>query len=94
MNERLDRRSGDQVLREVAIVLRAGLRSQDHVARYGGATFSAVLLDTALEEGRRVAENVVRRMAEHRYHGGTLRLEFSAGVAVADAAAGRWTRRS
>jgi diguanylate cyclase (GGDEF)-like protein len=85
VNERLDRRSGDQVLREVAIVLRAGLRSQDHVARYGGATFSAVLLDTAVDEGRRVAENVVRRMAEHRFHGGTLRLEFSAGVAVAEA---------
>jgi diguanylate cyclase (GGDEF)-like protein len=86
VNERLDRRSGDQVLREVAIVLRAGLRSQDHVARYGGATFSAVLLDTAADEGRRVADNVVRRLAEHRYHAGSLRLEFSAGVAVADPA--------
>jgi hypothetical protein len=51
VNERLDRRSGDQVLREVALVLRAGLRSGDHVARYGGATFSAVLLDTGAEEG-------------------------------------------
>jgi diguanylate cyclase (GGDEF)-like protein len=86
VNERLDRRSGDQVLREVAIVLRAGLRSRDHVARYGGATFSAVLLDTAADEGRRVADNVVRRLAEHRYHGGSLRLEFSAGVAVAEPA--------
>jgi diguanylate cyclase (GGDEF)-like protein len=86
VNERLDRRSGDLVLREVAVVLRAGLRRQDHVARYGGATFGAILLDTALDEGRRVADNVVRRMAEHRYHGGTLRLEFSAGVALADPA--------
>ena len=31
-----------------------------------------------------VAENVVRRLSDHRYHGGILRLEFSAGVAVAD----------
>jgi diguanylate cyclase (GGDEF)-like protein len=86
VNERLDRRSGDQVLREVAVVLRGGLRRQDHVGRYGGATFGAILLDTALDEGRRVAENLVRRLSEHRYHGGTLRLEFSAGAAVADAA--------
>jgi diguanylate cyclase (GGDEF)-like protein len=86
VNDRLDRRSGDQVLREVAIVLRAGLRSHDHVARYGGATFSAVLLDTAADEGRQVADNVVRRLAEYRYHAGSLRLEFSAGVAVADPA--------
>jgi diguanylate cyclase (GGDEF)-like protein len=86
VNDRLDRRSGDQVLREVAVVLRAGLRSHDHVARYGGATFGAVLLDSTGEEGRTVAENVVRRLSAHRYHGGTLRLEFSAGVAVADPA--------
>ena len=86
VNERLDRRSGDQVLREVAVVLRSGLRSEDHVARYGGATFGGVLLDSSADEGRLVAENVVRRLAEHRYHGGTLRLEFSAGVAVAEAA--------
>jgi hydrogenase-4 transcriptional activator len=86
VNERLDRRSGDRVLLEIATLLRAGLRSRDHVARYGGAMFTAILFDTAREDGRRVAENVVRRLADHRYHGGTLRLEFSAGVASADPA--------
>ncbi|PYQ14330.1 MAG: hypothetical protein DMF80_12800 [Acidobacteria bacterium] len=85
VNDRLDRRSGDQVLREVATELRAGLRNDDHVARYGGATFAIVLVDTTVKEGRVVAENVVRRLVEHRYHGGILRLEFSAGVAAADA---------
>ncbi|HEY7511213.1 MAG TPA: sigma 54-interacting transcriptional regulator, partial [Vicinamibacteria bacterium] len=88
VNERLDRRSGDHVLREVAVVLRAGLRGEDHVARYGGATFGGVLLDSSGDDGRVVAENVVARLSEHRYHGGTLRLEFSAGVAVADPAEG------
>jgi hydrogenase-4 transcriptional activator len=83
VNDRLDRRSGDQVLREIATVLRAGLRSQDHVARYGGAIFTVILLDTTAEDGRRVAENLLRRLADHRYHGGILRLEFSAGVAPA-----------
>ncbi|HVQ30780.1 MAG TPA: diguanylate cyclase, partial [Vicinamibacteria bacterium] len=84
VNDRLDRPSGDQVLREVATLLRGGLRSHDHVARYGGATFTAILLGTPLEDGRVVAENVVRRLSDHRYQEGILRLEFSAGVAVAD----------
>jgi diguanylate cyclase (GGDEF)-like protein len=84
VNERLDRRSGDQVLREIAVVLRSGLRSHDHVARYGGATFTVLLLDSTAEAGRLVAENLVRRLGDHRYHEGILRLEFSAGVAVAD----------
>ena len=85
VNERLDRRSGDRVLMEVATGLRAGLRSRDHVARYGGAIFTVILFDVGLEDGKRVAENVVRRLGESRYHG-TLRLEFSAGVAASDPA--------
>jgi diguanylate cyclase (GGDEF)-like protein len=86
VNERLDRRSGDQVLREIATELCGGLRSQDHVARYGGAIFTVILLDTTAPDGRRVAENLLRRLGDHRYHESTLRLEFSAGVAVADPA--------
>jgi diguanylate cyclase (GGDEF)-like protein len=86
VNERLDRRSGDLVLREIATGLRASLRSHDHVARYGGAIFTVILVDTDRDVGRMVAENVVRRLSEHRYHGGILRLDFSAGMAVSDGA--------
>src|SRR5258706_1382616 len=86
VNERLDRRSGDLVLREIATGLRASLRSHDHVARYGGAIFTVILVDTDRDVWRMVAENVVRRLSEHRYHGGILRLDFSAGLAVADGA--------
>src|SRR5262245_47160715 len=85
VNERLDRRSGDRVLREIAASLRAGLRSHDHVGRYGGAIFTVILKKTGVDDGRMVAENVVRRLSEQRYHGGILRLEFSAGVALGDA---------
>jgi diguanylate cyclase (GGDEF)-like protein len=84
VNERLDRRSGDLVLAEIATTLRASLRSRDHVARYGGATFGVVLFDTGREVGRAVTENLLRRLDEQRYHGGILRLRFGAGLSVAD----------
>jgi diguanylate cyclase (GGDEF)-like protein len=84
VNERLDRRSGDLVLREIATGLQAGLRSRDYVARYGGAILAVILHDAPAEDGQRVAENLVRRLGEQRYHGGILRLEFSAGLALAD----------
>jgi hydrogenase-4 transcriptional activator len=83
VNERLDRRSGDQVLREVASSLRGALRSHDHVARYGGAIFTVILLEIEVADAERVAENLRRRLSEHRYHDGTLRLEFSVGIAAA-----------
>ena len=84
VNERLDRRSGDLVLGEIATALRASLRSHDHVARYGGATFAVILFDTGRDVGRTVTETLIRRLDEQRYHGGILRLEFSAGLAVTD----------
>jgi diguanylate cyclase (GGDEF)-like protein len=84
VNERLDRRSGDVVLGEIATALRASLRSRDHVARYGGATFAVILFDTGSDVGRTVSENLIGRLDEQRYHGGILRLEFSAGLAVTD----------
>ena len=82
VNERLDRRSGDRVLREIATRLRTAVRQHDHVSRYGGAVFGVVLRDTTLEDSRLVATNVARRLAEDAYHRRLLRLEFSAGVAV------------
>ena len=84
VNERLDRRSGDLVLAEIATALRASLRSRDHVARYGGATFAVILFDTGPDVGRAVSENLIRRLDEQRYHGGILRLKFGAGLAVTD----------
>ena len=84
VNERLDRRSGDLVLGEIATALRSSLRSRDHVARYGGATFAVILFDTAREVGLTVTENLIRRLDEQRYHGGILRLEFGAGLAATE----------
>jgi len=84
VNERLDRRSGDLVLGEIATALRASLRSRDHVARYGGATFGVILFDTGRDVGRTVTENLIGRLDEQRYHGGILRLKFGAGLALTD----------
>jgi diguanylate cyclase (GGDEF)-like protein len=84
VNDRLDRRSGDEVLREVASNLREALRSHDHVARYGGAIFTVILVEIAPPDAERVAHNLLRRLSEHRYHGGTLRLEFSVGIAAVE----------
>ena len=63
VNERLDRRSGRPGPARDRHRAAGGLRSHDHVARYGGAIFSVILLDTTLDDGRMVAENVVRRLA-------------------------------
>jgi len=56
---------GDQVLREVAQLARATLRSVDLLARYGGEELVALLPDTGPEDGVRAAERIRLAIAGH-----------------------------
>ena len=56
--------AGDQLLRDVALALRTGLRSYDLVVRYGGDEFLCALPDTDVEGARRRFDEVARHLAE------------------------------
>jgi diguanylate cyclase len=56
INDKFGHAAGDRALRIVAEQLKAVLRPDDMLARYGGEEFVAVLPDTALENGREIAE--------------------------------------
>lgn len=75
---------GDRVLKDLSILLRGHVRSQDIVCRYGGEEFCMVLLDTPLDVALKRAENI-RRAVKYLtldYNGKTLDpLTVSLGVA-------------
>lgn len=50
--------AGDQVLKQVGVILRQATRGQDLVARYGGEEFVIVLSDTGKERVLEVAERI------------------------------------
>lgn len=50
--------TGDQVLRELADILREGLRSMDLPARYGGEEFAVLLPETNEQDAQRVSERL------------------------------------
>jgi len=50
--------TGDAVLKNIAGVLREGVRGTDLVARYGGEEFAIVLVETSCDPGRLVAERL------------------------------------
>jgi diguanylate cyclase (GGDEF)-like protein len=58
--------AGDQLLRDVALALRSGLRSYDLVVRYGGDEFLCALPGTGIEGARRRFEEVARKLTETR----------------------------
>jgi diguanylate cyclase (GGDEF)-like protein/PAS domain S-box-containing protein len=59
--------AGDNVLREVAKVLRDAVRDSDTVARLGGDEFGMLLVGCPLEKARQIADDVCTAVADHRF---------------------------
>ncbi|HEV6967451.1 EAL domain-containing protein [Roseateles sp.] len=89
VNDHCGHAAGDEVLREVARRLEAGVRGRDTVARLGGDEFAAILENCSLDEALHVAQKLCDTMDQYRYaHGGQrFRIGTSIGVAPLD---GRW----
>ena len=73
---------GDQVLREIAAILRSRVRSSDTVGRLGGDEFAILLPDADPSEARRVANELREALREHRFafEGRRVRMTTSIGV--------------
>jgi diguanylate cyclase (GGDEF)-like protein len=63
-NDRNGHPAGDQVLRQLGLLLAEGRRANDIVARYGGEEFAILLVDTPKAQGAEVAERLRQRVAE------------------------------
>ncbi len=59
--------AGDNMLREVAKLLRDALRDSDTVARLGGDEFGLLLIGCPLEKARQIADDVCRAVGEYRF---------------------------
>lgn len=85
VNDTCGHQAGDAVLKEVAKILIAQLRSVDRVARFGGEEFALILVQTGQAAAGEVAQRVVEAVAANPVvleGGPTLKLTISAGVAV------------
>lgn len=59
--------AGDQLLKEIANILRQELRGTDIAARMGGDEFMLLLTDMSAEEALVTAERLIYRIASHRF---------------------------
>jgi len=66
INDQLGHVIGDQVLRELALIMMTGVRPTDLVARYGGEEFIIVLPTTDLAGARIVAGRMCKKVAKAR----------------------------
>lgn len=86
VNDRWGHPAGDQVLRQVAGVLRSGTREGAILARIGGEEFAIVLPGQDLAAAARCAERLCAAVAAAAIHGvaGLERVTVSIGVAACD----------
>ena len=83
INDRLGHSRGDDMLRHTAILLRAAVRDQDLVARWGGEEFLILLPATDQIAAGHVAERMRRHVSDSSERGGaTTALTLTFGVAV------------
>ncbi|HME89990.1 MAG TPA: diguanylate cyclase [Myxococcaceae bacterium] len=81
INDRYGHLVGDQVLRDVAQVLKKSTRETDLLARYGGEEFAVILPKTHLSGSLTVAERVMKDLATLRAGpAGVIRVTASLGV--------------
>lgn len=85
-NDAFGHQAGDQVLKQLALHLRAAVREGDIVARYGGEEFCVVFPDTLAEDAAIVCERIRKQVesSEWEHRKVTVSIGFSSGVGVKD----------
>ncbi len=63
INDQYGHEAGDEILVQVADVIRESMRDQDRVARWGGEEFLILLAATPLDHARAAAERLLDRIA-------------------------------
>lgn len=84
INDTYGHDTGDQVLRELALVLSEDRRQEDVVARMGGEEFALILPSVNQEDAQRVAEKIMNRVRKMvvRHHSNVLtNMTVSVGLA-------------
>jgi diguanylate cyclase (GGDEF)-like protein len=82
MNDRHGHHFGDRLLREVAEVIRGGVRLIDSAARYGGDEFAVVLPETDPAGALVVAEKLRRGIAAIRIPAGSEAVRTTASIGI------------
>jgi diguanylate cyclase (GGDEF)-like protein/PAS domain S-box-containing protein len=67
VNDTCGHTAGDNMLREIASLLKDAVRDSDTVGRIGGDEFALLLVGCPLEKARQIADDVVRSVNDYRF---------------------------
>lgn len=83
-NDRFGHLVGDAILKEVANVIKEGVRQIDLVGRYGGEEFSIILTETGRDQAKFIAERIRQAVEERniRVYDENLKVTVSIGISI------------
>lgn len=85
-NDTLGHLKGDELLRQLAVLIRKSVRTFDVVARYGGEEFAIILRNCSRKTALCIAERIRKEVAEYQFFGRECqpqgRVTVSIGVAA------------
>ena len=67
VNDTCGHTAGDNMLREVASIIKEAVRDSDTVGRIGGDEFALLLVGCPLEKARQIADDVVHSVTDYRF---------------------------
>ncbi len=84
INDTYGHPAGDAVLKGVAGIIKDTLRSTDIAARYGGEEFAIILIDSLLNDAKKIAERLRRDVesCKFSYRGTNIKVTLSIGIAT------------
>jgi len=83
VNDTLGHLKGDKIMRQVAAILKQGIRQADLLCRYGGDEFVMLLSQTPPEQATILAERLCRRIAQSSMNRQEQALKVTVSIGVA-----------
>lgn len=82
VNDKCGHIAGDELLRQIALVLKRSARDSDIVARLGGDEFGIIYIDSSIESAQEQAQRLLNAIGEYRFswQGNTFGIGASIGM--------------
>lgn len=82
VNDKCGHIAGDELLRQIALVLKRSARDTDVVARLGGDEFGIIYIDSTIENAQQQAQRLLNAIGEYRFswQGNTFGIGASIGI--------------
>ena len=86
INDTYGHNAGDYILEKISDVMQKSLRKQDVLSRWGGEEFLFMLPGTNIPGGKKVAENVLKKINDFNFmfEGTTIEVTMTLGVSIFD----------